>query len=519
LEIIGQIAGKYQIIERIGQDGTSAIYKATNLTDDSTVALKVLSSTQASDTTFKARISREIEALQALEHPRILPILDYGELGELAYIVMPFYQHGTLQDRIDEGLTPEHGARIISQVSEALEYSHAQGITHRNLKPSNILIDENGNAVLSDFGFEHKSGSSLSPTAEARIGTPAYMSPEQCRGEELDSRSDQYSLAVVIYQMTTGRLPFDAAYPMALVIKHLNDPVPSPRDINPKVPKKVEAILLKGLSKDPGRRFASVAALNQALQDAIAHQKSKPSESTTRRTRQSSTEPARTPRFMKGARVALVLSLMLAVPGAVYGLVTFGAGFGAASGNSRALYSSQDPTEFTAAGYAVQSEIAPPEATLISPDVVPTEVEATQTEITDSQAGEGEDVTPTATGMMEETPSATPSETPTATPTETPRAPPSPTPTVTKTPRPQRAFFDTHCNTYRNGDCNSYRNGHCNSYRNGDCNAYRNGDCNAYRNGDCNVYRNGHVHAGIALDARGRTQEKEIQNRTGKMAS
>jgi serine/threonine-protein kinase len=315
LEIIGQITGKYEIIERIGQGGTSAIYKATNLTDDSTVALKVLSSNMVSDPTFKARISREIEALQALEHPRILPILDYGELGELAYIVMPFYQHGTLQDRIDQGLTPEQGAKIISQVSEALEYSHAQGITHRNLKPSNILIDENGNAVLSDFGFEHKSGSSLSPTAEARIGTPAYMSPEQCRGEELDSRSDQYSLAVVIYQMTTGRLPFDAAYPMALVIKHLNDPVPKPRDINPKVPKTVEAVLLKGLSKDPGRRYASVAALNQALQVSIAHLEPRHSEKALRRTRQSSTEPAKSSRFMKGGRVALVLSLMLAVRG------------------------------------------------------------------------------------------------------------------------------------------------------------------------------------------------------------
>jgi serine/threonine-protein kinase len=394
LEIIGQITGKYQIIERVGQDGTSAIYKATNLTDDSTVALKVLSSTKASDPTFKARVSREIEVLQTLDHPHILPILDYGEFGEQAYIVMPFYQHGTLQDHIDQGLTPEQGAKIISQVSEALEYSHAQGITHRNLKPSNILIDENGNAVLSDFGFEHKSGSSLSPTAETRIGTPAYMSPEQCRGEETDSRSDQYSLAVVIYQMTTGRLPFDAAYPMALVIKHLNDPVPSPRDINPNVPKKVEAILLKGLSKDPSRRYASVAALNQALQASIAHQEARPSARASRRTRQSSTAPAGSPRLKKGARVALVLSIMLAVPGAVYGLATFGAGFGSAGGGPRVLYSSQDPTEFTAAGYAAQTEIAPPEVTLISPEIVPTEVEATQTEITDSQTGEGEDVTP-----------------------------------------------------------------------------------------------------------------------------
>jgi serine/threonine protein kinase len=252
----------------------------------------VLSSTKASDPTFKTRVSREIEVLQTLDHPHILPILDCGEFDEQAYIVMPFYQHGTLQDRLDQGLTPDQGAKIINQISEALDYSHAQGITHRNLKPSNILIDENGNALLSDFGFEHKSGSSLSPTAEARIGTPAYMSPEQCRGEKTDSRSDQYSLTVVIYLMTTGRLPFDAAYPMALVIKHLNDPVPSPRDINPNVPKKVEAILLKGLCKDPGSRYASVAALNQALQAAIAPEKSRPSAGALRRTRQSSTAPA-----------------------------------------------------------------------------------------------------------------------------------------------------------------------------------------------------------------------------------
>jgi serine/threonine protein kinase len=434
LEISGRTVGEYQILERVGHGGMSAIYKAVDMTDDSIVAFKVLSAAMVSDPTFEARFSREIEVLRSLNHRNILPILDYGEIDGSAYIVMPFYEHGTLQDRIDKGLTLKQGAKIIKQISNALEYAHRQGITHRDVKPSNILLDERGNAVLSDFGFAHLSEASKSLTGSALIGTPAYMSPEQCRGEDINPLSDQYSLAVVMYQMITGRLPFEADTPMALVFKHLNDPVPYPRDINPRIPEEVEAVLLKALSKNPERRFASVKALNQALQDAVWPQKSGQAALTLswrklrsryrgkqRRISQTITALSRSKTFMQGARVALVLSIAVTVPAAIWSLITFGANI--ADATDRIVSSNGTPTpNQTVIALAVQGTLAAQgEGTSVPLDVVQTAVAATEYARLSSLPEEGARATPT--------PSRTPwpyNPAPTRTPTRPPAATPTP---------------------------------------------------------------------------------------------
>ncbi|MGD8815354.1 MAG: serine/threonine-protein kinase, partial [Anaerolineales bacterium] len=200
LELIGKTAGKYQIMERAGQGGMGAIYKARDTTTNQIVALKVLYAAMALDPKIEARFAREIEVLRSLDHPHILPILDYGDIQGVPYIVMPFYPHGSLRELINQGISRQQGIRIIKQVSDALEYAHGHAVIHRDVKPSNILLDEKGNAVLSDFGLAYLPDSSMSLTGSALIGTPAYMSPEQCRGEEINGASDQYSLAVVIYE-------------------------------------------------------------------------------------------------------------------------------------------------------------------------------------------------------------------------------------------------------------------------------------------------------------------------------
>jgi serine/threonine protein kinase len=269
--LAGKVLGRYYLLEQIGIGGVATVYKALDLERNDRVAIKVMSSHLAATPQFQERFSREVKVLRSLQHPRVVPILDYGDFDDQPFIVMPFYQDSTLAKRLQERpLSPLDAAKLISQLAEALSFAHQQGIVHRDLKPSNILLDEDGNAYLTDFGFAQITDASLSLTGSAMIGTPAYMSPEQCKGEPIDARSDQYSLAVLLYQLTTGRLPFDADTPMAIAIKHVNEPVPSPRKVSPNLPSSIERVLIKGMAKKPADRYASVAELNLAFQEALA---------------------------------------------------------------------------------------------------------------------------------------------------------------------------------------------------------------------------------------------------------
>jgi serine/threonine protein kinase len=232
LGLAGKTIAFYSILEKIGQGGMSSVFRAVDVRDRRPVAVKVLSPYIAHEPRFKARFEREIRLLTRLQHPNIMPILDFGEVYGLAYIVMPYIGSGTLGDRLLKGpLDPTDGSRIVQQLASALASAHAAGVIHRDVKPSNVLLDAAGNALLSDFSFAHQTDASQNLTGSALIGTPAYMSPEQCRGEPIDARSDQYALAVVLYQMTTGRLPFEGDTPMATALKHVNEPL-RPRLVN-----------------------------------------------------------------------------------------------------------------------------------------------------------------------------------------------------------------------------------------------------------------------------------------------
>jgi serine/threonine-protein kinase len=268
--LIGRTISHYHILEQIGQGGMSSVFRATDLLDGRTVAIKILSPYIAHEERFQARFDREIKLLRRLQHPNIIPILDFGEAEGLAFIVMPHVGSGTLLDRLNQGpLDPRQGGRIIDQVASALTLAHQNGVIHRDVKPSNVLIDENGNALLSDFSFARPQDASQNLTGSALIGTPAYMSPEQCRGDPIDARSDQYSFAVMLFQITTGQLPFSSDTPMGTALQHINVPLPRPRQVNPNLPEEVELVLIKALAKDPALRYESVEAMNRAFQSAL----------------------------------------------------------------------------------------------------------------------------------------------------------------------------------------------------------------------------------------------------------
>lgn len=269
--LTGRIIGRYRLLEPVGQGGMATVFKAHDTANDRIVALKALSPAMAQHPQFSQRFRREAGVVEKLRHPNIVPIIDFGETGGFAYLVMPFC-HESLSDRLKKGpLRPLEGARMMRQITAALDYAHREGVVHRDIKPSNILLDEQGNALLSDFGLAHISDASVSLTGSALLGTPAYISPEQVRGEKVDARCDQYSLGIVLYQLITGQVPFEADTPLAVLVKHINEPLPRPRSIKPNLPPLIEMVILKATAKNPADRFGSIAEMNAKFQAALAH--------------------------------------------------------------------------------------------------------------------------------------------------------------------------------------------------------------------------------------------------------
>ncbi len=270
-DLTGKQLGPYQIIKPLGEGGMAAVYKAYQPSMDRYVALKVLPRHFASDPEFVGRFSQEARVIANLQHPHILPVHDFGESDGYTYLTMRFIDGGTLADWLKENgpMSLEKIRNIITQVGGALDYAHAQGVIHRDIKPGNILVDRWDNCLLTDFGLAKmvESSSHLTQTGGI-LGTPAYMSPEQGLGKKIDGRSDIYSLGVVLYQMAIGRLPYQAETPMAVVIKHIHDPLPPPSQFNPDVPEALELVILKALAKKPEDRFATAGDMVKALQSA-----------------------------------------------------------------------------------------------------------------------------------------------------------------------------------------------------------------------------------------------------------
>ena len=269
-DLIGQSLGRYHILEQLGEGGMATVYKAYDTQLDRNVAVKVLLPMRQKSEKFLKRFEREARALAKLSHPNIVGVIDYGKYEELPYLVMEYVPGGTLKQKLTGKPMPwKEVAQILAPIACALDYAHQQGIIHRDVKPSNILIAESGEPMLSDFGIAKilEADETLDLTGTGvGIGTPEYMSPEQAQGQPVDARSDVYSLGVVFYEMVAGRKPYQADTPYAVVIKHVNEPLPRPKEFIRELPEAVERMLFKALAKKPEDRFQDMASFAIVLE-------------------------------------------------------------------------------------------------------------------------------------------------------------------------------------------------------------------------------------------------------------
>lgn len=268
---VGETIGPYKIVAQIGQGGMATIFKAYQTNLDRYVALKVMHPALKEDRSFVMRLQREATVIAKLSHPNIVAVHDFREYEGIPFLVLQYIEGKTLKDVLKEQkLNTQQILNIVRPVADALSYAHARGVLHRDVKPSNILIDNEGHVYLSDFGLARiaQSGESTA-SQDMMIGSPHYLSPEQAKSETVDVRTDVYSLGVVLYEMFVGRVPFKAETTYATILAHINDPPPPPRSINPKVPPAVEQVILKALAKNPNDRYPSVREMIRALENAV----------------------------------------------------------------------------------------------------------------------------------------------------------------------------------------------------------------------------------------------------------
>ena len=272
------LGGRYELDGIVGRGGMAEVFRARDIRLDRIVGVKTLRDDLARDQTFQARFRREAQSAASLNHPSIVAVYDTGEdmVGNLPvpYIVMEFVDGRTLRDllRDDRRLLPERAAEITDGVLRALDYSHRNGIVHRDIKPGNVMLTRAGEVKVMDFGIARAvSDSQMTMTQTAQvIGTAQYLSPEQARGERVDARSDLYSTGCLLYELLTGRPPFTGDSPVAIAYQHVKEePVP-PSQVDPEVPPWADAIVLKAMQKSPGERYQSAGEMRNDIQRALS---------------------------------------------------------------------------------------------------------------------------------------------------------------------------------------------------------------------------------------------------------
>lgn len=269
--MIGMILDDYEIIRQIGVGGMAKVFLGTHTDTGEQVAIKTLPEEFYGDATFQARFLREIEVIRRLNHPHILPLITFGEVDNISYIVMPYMSYGTLRDRLVTPLAPKDCLRLLQQIGSALDHAHERQIIHRDIKPTNIMMDEHNDVKLVDFGVAKLiEDTSVDITGSAIVGTWQYMSPEQCMGEkDLTPRSDIYALGIVLHEMLSGRSPFHDATAAEIVQRHMSMSISMADDLDPNLSPEVKFVILKALARKPSRRHKSGTALVRAFARAI----------------------------------------------------------------------------------------------------------------------------------------------------------------------------------------------------------------------------------------------------------
>lgn len=270
--LIGKMLGKYQIVRHLGHGGMAEVYLGEQAQLNRQVALKILHPFLAEEKGFVDRFQREARIVATLRHPNIVQVYDFDFNDEFGiyYMVMEYIEGPTLRERLEKGeISRPEGVRIAAAIADALEYAHRRQMVHRDIKPANILFTEDNQPVLTDFGIARMLSLTGLTASGAMVGTPAYMAPEIGIGQPGTALSDIYSLGVVLYQMVTGQLPFDAEVPMALVMKHINEPVPSPSRLVADLPAGLEIAIVKMLAKQPEKRYAHAGEVAAALRGAM----------------------------------------------------------------------------------------------------------------------------------------------------------------------------------------------------------------------------------------------------------
>lgn len=261
--------GRYKIKSELGRGGMATVYRAYDPSFNREVAVKVLPREMLHNLLTRSRFKRELKLIAALEHPAIVPVYDVGEDDSQPFFVMRYMSGGSLTEMIRQGkFSLRDAALIVERLAAALDHAHARKIIHRDIKPDNVLFDGSNNPYLSDFGVAKLTESAISATGEEVIGTPAYISPEQARGESVDQRADIYGLGAILYEMLTGERPYAGETVIGLALQHINDPIPEILKVRPDLPPDVDAVIKTALAKDKNQRYATALDLARALNRA-----------------------------------------------------------------------------------------------------------------------------------------------------------------------------------------------------------------------------------------------------------
>ena len=270
------ISGRYQIEEMLGQGGMSSVYKATDPNLKRAVAVKMIHPHLSSDPDFVKRFEEEAAAVAQLRHHSIIQVYDFNSDEDTYYMVLEFVPGETIQDHLKRlnaekrRLSVTKAIEYIADICDAVDYAHQRGMIHRDIKPANLMLNVMGQAILMDFGIAKIVGGQRHTATGAVVGTAMYMAPEQIKGESPDKRADIYSLGVTLFEMLSGRPPFEADSAMTLMMMHVNDPVPDLRNLNPDVPDSLVTVINKALAKDPNDRYQSAAQMAAALRNVHA---------------------------------------------------------------------------------------------------------------------------------------------------------------------------------------------------------------------------------------------------------